>query len=159
MTTSIISLLASRINTHDADTTMDMDEFVVNQLRPHLDALEGLTPSLLTAIQHSIHQRQQDLLSLSSLSSDTPATTLTLEDLIACTKKQSLFLDRCKEDSLLLTLTLQNKVQSLFNTLEQAVSTLWEIIIEFQIRYQVEQDQTLKEYFSQLVESLTLKFE
>ncbi|KAG9068829.1 hypothetical protein KI688_011115 [Linnemannia hyalina] len=157
---SIISLLASRINTHDADTTMDMDEYVVNQLRPHLDALEGLTPSLLTAIQHSIHQRQQDLLSLSSPSSNTPTTTtLTLEDLITRTKKQSLFLDRTKEDSLLLTLTLQNKVQSLFNTLNQTVSTLWEMIVEFRIRYQVEQDQTLKEYFSQLVESLTLKLE
>lgn len=134
---------------------MDMDEYVVNQLRPHLDALEGLTPSLLTAIQHSIHQRQQDLLSLSN----NPATTPTLEDLITRTKKESLFLDRCKEDSLLLTLTLQNKAQFLFNTLNQTVSTLWEMIVEFQIRYQIEQDQTLKEYLSQLVESLTLKIE
>ncbi|KAK3832298.1 MAG: HAUS augmin-like complex subunit 4-domain-containing protein [Linnemannia elongata] len=158
-TASIISLLAFRTNTHDTDTAMDMDEYVVNQLRPHLDALEGLTPSILTAIQHSIHQRQQELLSLPSLSSNTPATTLTLEDLITRTKKQSLFLDRCKEDSLLLTFTLQNKVQDLFSTLNQTVSTLWEMIVEFQIRYQVEQDQTLKEYFSQLVESLTLKLE
>lgn len=158
-TASIISLLASRINTHDGDATMDMDEYVVNQLRPHLDALDGLTPSLLTAIQHSIHQRQQDLLSLASLSSRTPTTTLTLEDLIASTKKQSIFLDRCKEDSLLLTLTLQNKIQPLFNTLNQTVSTLWEMIVEFRVRYQVEQDQTLMEYFSQLVESLTLKLE
>ncbi|KAF9137158.1 hypothetical protein BGX30_010506 [Mortierella sp. GBA39] len=50
-------------------------------------------------------------------------------------------------------------IQSLFNTLNQTVSILWEMIVEFQIRYQIEQDQTLKEYFSQLVESLALKLE
>ncbi|KAF9324821.1 hypothetical protein BGZ91_002734 [Linnemannia elongata] len=53
----------------------------------------------------------------------------------------------------------QNKIQPLFNTLNQTVSTLWELIVEFRVRYQVEQDQTLMEYFSQLVESLTLKLE
>ncbi|KAF8943537.1 hypothetical protein BGZ47_005355, partial [Haplosporangium gracile] len=131
-TTSIISLLASRTNTHDTDMTIDIDEYVVDQLRPHLDALEGLTPFLLTAIQHSIHQRQQDLLSLSSNTIATP--TALLEELIAHSKKQSLFLDRCKEESLLHTIALQNKVQTLYNTLSQTVETLWEMIVEFKIR-------------------------
>ncbi|KAG0317574.1 hypothetical protein BGZ97_005189, partial [Linnemannia gamsii] len=52
---------------------------------------------------------------------------------------------------------LQRDIQKLFNTLYQTVTTLWEIIVEFKTRYQVEQDQALKEYFEQLVESLNLK--
>lgn len=161
--TSIVSLLASRNQTHhhddaNAEMSVDQDEFVVEQLRPHLDALEGLSPFLTRAIQHSVHRRQQDILTLSNTLT-TSTTTSSLEDLIAQTKKQSLFLDRCREDSLLHTITLQTKAQKLFSTLNQTVTTLWEIIIEFKIRYQVEQDQTLKEYFEQLVESLTLKLE
>ncbi|KAG0296698.1 hypothetical protein BGZ96_008743 [Linnemannia gamsii] len=161
--TSIVSLLASRNQTHrrddaNADMPVDQDEFVVEQLRPHLDALEGLSPSLTRAIQHSVHQREKDILSLSNTLT-TSTTTSSLEDLIAQTKKQSLFLDRCREDSLLHTITLQTKVQELFTTLNQTVITLWDIIVEFKTRYQVEQDQTLKGYFEQLVESLTLKLE
>ncbi|KAG0273494.1 hypothetical protein BGZ95_010693 [Linnemannia exigua] len=161
----IIEILASRNKTRSHDAHMDLDEFVVDQLRPHLDALEGISPLLITAIQQSIQQRQQDLLSLyNTISSEhnnkaTPGTTLSLKDLIAHTKKQAIFLDRSREDAALFELTLQNKVRTLFETLNQTVATLWEMIVQFKIRYQLEQDKTFREYFSQLVESLLLKLE
>ncbi|KAK3847188.1 MAG: HAUS augmin-like complex subunit 4-domain-containing protein [Linnemannia gamsii] len=160
---SIIEILASRNKTQSHDAHVDLDEFVVDQLRPHLDALEGISPYLINAIQQSVHQRQQDLLSLyNTISSEHNAatgTTNSLEDLIAHTKKQAIFLDRCKEDAVLLDITLQDKAHTLFETLNQSVAMLWEIIVQFKIRYQLEQDQTFREYFSQLVESLRLKLE
>ncbi|KAF9912801.1 hypothetical protein EC991_008663 [Linnemannia zychae] len=157
---SIIELLASRNKTQSHDARMDLDEFVVDQLRPHLDALEGMSPLLINVIQKSISQRQNDILKLyNSTEPNTSGQAASLEELISFTKKQTIFLDRCKEDTALYDITLQNKVRTLFETLNLAVSTLWEIIIEFKIRYQLEQDLVFREYFSQLVESLLLKIE
>ncbi|KAF9132094.1 hypothetical protein BGW39_000813 [Mortierella sp. 14UC] len=157
---SIVEILASRSKNQSHDAHMDLDEFVVDQLRPHLDALEGISPYLINAIQQSILQRQNDILSLyNNTTTDTLGNATSLVDLIAHTKKQTIFLDRCKEDAALYDITLQNKVRILFETLNQTVATLWEIIVEFKISYQLEQDQTFQEYFSQLIESLLLKVE
>jgi hypothetical protein len=157
---SIVEILASRNKAQNHDAHTDLDEFIVDQLRPHLDALEGLSPYLINVIQQSISQRQHDILSLyNSTATNTSGTIASLEDLIAHTKKQVIFLDRCKEEATLHDITLQNKVYALFETLNQTVMILWEIIIQFKIRYQLEQDQAFQEYFSQLVESLLLKLE
>ncbi|KAG0375918.1 hypothetical protein BGX24_008506 [Mortierella sp. AD032] len=52
-----------------------------------------------------------------------------------------------------------DKALTLFETLNQSVVMLWEIVVQFKIRYQLEQDHTFREYFSQLVENLRLKLE
>ncbi|KAF9105517.1 hypothetical protein BGX29_012093 [Mortierella sp. GBA35] len=166
MSPSIVEILASRNKNHDHDAHIDLDEFVVDQLRPHLDALEGVSPFMIRTIHQSVQQRRQDVLSLynngitTTLDKDpTKNRANSFEDLIAQTKKQAVFLDRCKEDAVLHDLVVQNKTRKLFETMNQTVTTLWEVILEFKIRYQLEQDQTFREYFTQLVESLALKLE
>ncbi|KAG0214912.1 hypothetical protein BGX33_001700 [Mortierella sp. NVP41] len=166
MSPSIVEILASRNKNHDHDAHIDLDEFVVDQLRPHLDALEGVSPFMIRTIHQSVQQRRQDVLSLynngitTTLDKDpTKNRANSFEDLIAQTKKQAVFLDRCKEDAVLHDLVVQNKTRKLFETMNQTVTTLWEVILEFKIRYQLDQDQTFREYFTQLVESLALKLE
>ncbi|KAF9925557.1 hypothetical protein FBU30_004670 [Linnemannia zychae] len=163
---SIIEILASRTKSQSLDTHIDLDEFVVEQLRPHLDALEGTSTHFLNAIHQSVIQRQQDVITLHNtinyngdVNRSDEIKAKTLEDLIAYYKKQATFLDRCKEDAVLFDNTIQNKVRTLFDTLYQTVVILWDIIVDFKIRYQIEQDQTFCEYFVQLIESLYLKLE
>ncbi|KAI8353590.1 HAUS augmin-like complex subunit 4-domain-containing protein [Mortierella sp. GBAus27b] len=80
-------------------------------------------------------------------------------DVISHTKEDVSLLDRIKEKVMLQELTIHNQVLELFDTLHQTILVLWEILTEFMVRYQLERDQTFKEYFAQVIDSLVLKLE
>ncbi|KAF9114676.1 hypothetical protein BGX27_010162 [Mortierella sp. AM989] len=153
---------------HDSrELEPDLDNFTFAQLQPHLNTLEGFAQPMIEAIQQTIQQRVQDVVAISNNSNSgavQPCTELTpllksLSDVIINVRKQLLFLDRVKEETVLNESVIQSKAEALFDTLHQSIVILWEIVVEFMIQYQLEEDQTFKEYFEQMVESVVLKLE
>lgn len=161
--------------THDQDHGQgdsSLDGFTVKQLRLHLNALEGFSRPMMKTIQNSIQQRAQDVVTLFNShhtehlwihqqrqqSSSFP-TANSLADVVSHTKQQVLLLDRIKESVSLQELAILNQAMDLFDTLHQTVMVLWEVLTEFMIRYQLEQDQTFKDYFAQIIDTLGLKLE
>ncbi|KAF9187419.1 HAUS augmin-like complex subunit 4 [Haplosporangium sp. Z 767] len=164
-TISVLELLAGQTKDKDNNKVKDLDGFTLDHLQPHLDALETFSEPMTLAIQQSIHQRAQDIVTLHNnvynnsdeSSSSEKGVTAALASIILHTKRQQTFLDRTKEESALHDLVIQRKVKKLFDTLHRSIVVLWEIIIEFKIRYQLEQDQTFQEYFCSVIESITVK--
>ncbi|KAI8604473.1 HAUS augmin-like complex subunit 4-domain-containing protein [Dissophora ornata] len=186
-TTSLMEVLANwgdksmEDNIQDQDLIQEQDEelgldiFTLEQLRPHVDALDEFSQPMTEAIQQSIQQKVQDVIALynsgaSGNNASIPATNdqrppqpalpaRSMSDVISVVKKQLLFLDGIKEVAVVQEIAIQHRSKELFETLQQSIVVLWEILTEFMIRYQLEQDLTFKEYFSQMVDSVVLKLE
>ncbi|KAG0251300.1 HAUS augmin-like complex subunit 4 [Mortierella polycephala] len=164
-TISVLELLAGQVKDDDNNKVMDLDGFTLDHLQPHLDALETFSEPMTLAIQQSIQQRAQDIVTLHNNvynnSGESPSSekgiTTALANIVLHTKRQQTFLDRAKEESALHDLVIQHKAKELFGTLHRSIAVLWEVIIEFKIRYQLEQDQTFQEYFCSIIESITVK--
>ncbi|KAI7827050.1 hypothetical protein BC939DRAFT_93556 [Gamsiella multidivaricata] len=195
-TTSVMGILASRDKRSLRDnqdqsqnTDPDLDGFTFDQLRPHLNALDGFSQPMLQAVQQSIRQLAQNVVTLhnngnnssngnSNNNSNSNSSigghnssplgnghgvrqekSDSLEDVIVNVRRQLLFLDRAKEEIIVQDMTIQEKALKLFDTLHQSIMVLWEILVDFMIQYQLEQDLTFKQYFAQLVDSMVLKLE
>ncbi|KAK3817189.1 MAG: HAUS augmin-like complex subunit 4-domain-containing protein [Benniella sp.] len=160
--------------THDQDHGQgdpSLDGFTVKQLRLHLNALEGFSRPMMKTIQNSIQQRAQDVVTLfnshhtehASIHQQRQQSSFpranSLADVVSHTKQQVLLLDRIKESVSRQEFAILNQAMDLFDTLHQTVMVLWEVLTEFMIRYQLEQDQTFKDYFAQIIDTLVLKLE
>ncbi|KAF9364179.1 hypothetical protein BGX34_002305 [Mortierella sp. NVP85] len=160
--------------THDQDHGQgdsSLDGFTVKQLRLHLNALEGFSGPMMKTIQNSIQQRAQDVVTLfnshhtehllihQQRQQSSFPTANSLADVVSHTKQQVLHLDKIRESVSRQELAILNQAMDLFDTLHQTVMVLWEVLTEFMIRYQLEQDQTFKDYFAQIVDTLVLKLE
>ncbi|KAG0203740.1 hypothetical protein BGX28_004088 [Mortierella sp. GBA30] len=150
----------------------DLDGFTLEYLQPHLEALEGFSQPMIRTIEQSIEDRAEDVIALhynttdnnncnsgnNDPSSEVPKT-LALKEIVSDTKGRVDALDRGKDEVALRGLVIQQKAKTLFDTLQKIIVTLWEIIVEFKIRHQLEQDMTFQEYFSSLAGSIVLKLD
>ncbi|KAG0329397.1 hypothetical protein BGZ99_002108 [Dissophora globulifera] len=174
LATRDIRHMAERIEGQELDRghVLDLDGFTLEQLQPHLDALDGFSQPMTDAIQQSILQRAQDVIALFSRQSgiislkphwqDQPGSVnppSSLSAVVLSVKNRLSALDKTKDEVVLHGTTIQDKAKDLFQIIHQSVALLWEILTEFMIRYQLEQDLTFKEYFTQVVESVALKLE
>ncbi|CAO3571937.1 unnamed protein product [Mortierella alpina] len=154
-TVSMIELLAGH------DSRKDLDGFTLEHLQPHLDALEGFSQPMYRTIEETISARAMDIAILHSntlLKPDT-APTEALERVLADTREKVAALDRIQEEAILHDRAIQQEVRWLFDTLQKTILVLWEVVLEFRIRHQFEQNMTFQEYFASLSESIILKLE
>ncbi|KAF9361369.1 hypothetical protein BGX26_003881 [Mortierella sp. AD094] len=172
-TTSVMRILADMNmgmvdpnNEQDRSThEPDLDDFMLSQLQPHLHALKGFVEPMTEAIQKTIQQRAQDVVSTfnnsnySNPCSGSAPQLKSLSDVVSDVRKQFVFLDHIKEETASKETAIQSKAEGLFDTLHQSIVVMWEILVEFMVQYQLVEDQTFKEYFAQMVESVVLKLE
>ncbi|KAF9435994.1 hypothetical protein BGZ76_005079 [Entomortierella beljakovae] len=140
----------------DAQNT-DMDGFVLEQLQPHLNALDGFAESMTEAIQRLIQERAHDVSAIYRQQRGSASDLMSLSEIIPNVQDQLHFLDQVKKEIMLNDIAIQNKTSVLFDTLRQSIIILWEIITEFMVQYQLNEESSFKEYFSQMVESTILK--
>ncbi|KAF8986127.1 hypothetical protein BGZ46_009238 [Entomortierella lignicola] len=173
--TSVMGVLANQnlgadkgLDCSDHKLDLDLDDFTIAQLQPHLDVLKGLAGPMTEAIQKTIQQRAQDIVEIfnsgkySSPSLDDVQQTIqftSLPDVVLDVRKQFVLLDRTKEEIVLKANIIQSRSEDLFETLHKSTVVLWEILVEFMVRYQLSEDLTFKEYFTQMIESVVLKLE
>ncbi|KAF9175755.1 hypothetical protein BGX21_002653 [Mortierella sp. AD011] len=171
--TSVLKVLADMdvgmgdpSNEQDQSTHgLDLDDFMLSQLQPHLHALEGFEEPMTEAIQKTIQQRAQDVVNIfnsnnysNSYSRSAPQLK-SLSDVVSDVRKQFEFLDHIKEETVSKETAVQSKTEALFDTLHQSIVVIWEIVVEFMVQHQLVEDQTFKDYFAQMVESVVLKLE
>ncbi|KAF9952577.1 hypothetical protein BGZ72_006114 [Mortierella alpina] len=152
---SLIELLAGN------DPTKDLDGFTLEHLQSHLDALEGFSQPMSKVIEETISARAVDIANLHSNTTQ-PHPTLaaaSLEQVLSDTRKKVVVLDRIKDATVLNELAILQEVKLLFDTLQKSILVLWDLVLEFRIRHQLEQNTTFQEYFSSLSESILLKLE
>ena len=154
-TVSMIELLAGH------DSRKDLDGFTLEYLQPHLDALEGFSQPMYRTIEETISDRAVNIATLHSNTLLKPDTTPAeaLERVLADTREKVATLDRIQEEAILYDRAVQQEVQWLFDTLQKTILVLWEVVLEFRIRHQFEQNTTFQEYFASLSESIILKLE
>ncbi|KAF9573632.1 hypothetical protein EC968_008269 [Mortierella alpina] len=157
-TMSMIELLAGH------DSHQDLDGFTLEHLQTHLEALEGFSQPMYRTIEDTLSARAIDIVTLhtntTTLPDTAPATVAAaLDRVLSDTREKVRSLDRIEEDTLLLDLAIQQEIRSLFDTLQKTILVLWEIVLEFRIRHQFEQNTTFQEYFSSLAESIVLKLD
>ncbi|KAF9430318.1 hypothetical protein BGZ94_007405 [Podila epigama] len=151
------------------DPEKDLNRFTLDQLKPHLEALEGIQGPLLETIQQSILDKETTVLdnyktafhpnglfaSISSLAGTQPATNL--NDVITRIREQQDVILQAKEAAAVQQRQLLQRVNTLFELLQQSIAILWQIVVEFKIKQRHVQDSVFHEYHAQLVESLILR--
>ncbi|KAF9580679.1 hypothetical protein BGW38_002578 [Lunasporangiospora selenospora] len=167
----------------------DVDTFTLMQLQPHIEALEGFAPLMTRVIQHSIHERSQLVLMFlrrhiasSGATGDrnlyasrnnlltTPASDRDsqksstrviqeLNDAIDQIKAKVMALEMSKQESALVDKNVLQRVHELVEILQKSMDVLWELLVEFKLKYQKQQDQVFVDGYSQLVESVVQKLQ
>ncbi|KAI1316016.1 hypothetical protein EDD11_010541 [Mortierella claussenii] len=168
---TVMSLLAKRDALDDKEELdrpvgqkhRDIHSFALDYLQPHLSDLASFGPTMTAAISNSIEKQRQEIISFvqntsSSRLSSTAATVTSLDHVISQTRAQCLELDKLKDLSEGYDLEIRSSAKELFDTLHRSVIVLWEVVTEFMIKYQFEQEQKVfKDYFAQMVQSVILK--
>ncbi|GJJ68893.1 HAUS augmin-like complex subunit 4 [Entomortierella parvispora] len=146
------------------ESDRDLDSITMTQLKPHLQALEGFAAPMMQAIQGSIQERAQEVSTHfhrafgSTSSSPTPNMPVDLSVIVSRARDHSIFVGGCREESsILMEQSFYYKCRALFDTLQEAVAMLWELVIEFKIRHQLEENQVFRDYFEQVNQALLFK--
>ncbi|KAG0081315.1 hypothetical protein BGZ92_000290 [Podila epicladia] len=177
-TTSILS-------PRDADTIIDPEEdnsdispernlnkFTLDQLQPHVQALSETRDAILKTIEHSISEREADILNFFNATFPPPTSgdsrmsghkrynyeaQTRLFNVIA--QVRELLDSNCQasEAAAVQESVLVHKMAALFDTLHQSITVLWQIVLEFKMKHRLEQDTVFVEYYAQLVQCMALK--
>jgi hypothetical protein len=157
---SMDSKPVNQVDTLQASDNSDI-KFTNNQLSQHLSNLDSFSQPMMLAIDQTIQQHTQDIISIYNnyyRESSEPKLEA-LPDVISDVKAKTLALDKSRNESILNDSMIQNEAETLFESLRQSIIILWEIISEFMVQHRLIEEHTLKEYFSQIIESSILKLE
>lgn len=177
-TTSILSPGDSEtnINPEEVDTDVnperDLNKFTLDQLQPHVQALSGTRDAIVQTIQHSIRQREADVLDFYNATFPPPTSgdyrmsdnqhsnhqaQMRLSGVIAQVRELQDTTRQASEAAAVQESVLVHKVAALFETLHQSMAVLWQIVLEFKMKHRLEQDTVFGEYYAQLVQCMALK--
>ncbi|KAG0330654.1 hypothetical protein BG000_011613 [Podila horticola] len=171
-TTSILSPRDSEanINPEEEDTDVnlesDLNKFTLDQLQPHVQALSGTRDAIVQTIQHSIRQREADVLDFYNATFPPPTSgdsrmsdraQTRLSDVIAQVRELQDTTRQASEAAAVQESVLVHKVAALFETLHQSMAVLWQIVLDFKMKHRLEQDTVFGEYYAQLVQCMALK--
>lgn len=146
-----------------------LNRFTLHQLQPHVQALSETRDSILQTTQHSIRQREADVVDFYNAtfppptSEDSPMggrhhhAQTRLSSMIAQVRELQDTTRQANEAAAVQESVLVHKVAVLFDTLHQSMTVLWQIVLEFKMKHRLEQDTVFREYYAQLVQCMALK--
>ncbi|KAF9210659.1 hypothetical protein BGZ59_009134 [Podila verticillata] len=153
----------------DINPEHDLNKFTLDQLQPHVQALSETRDSILQTIQHSIRQREADVLDFYNATFPPPTSgdshmgghhhhaQTRLSGMIAQVRELQDTTRQANEATAVQESALVHKVAVLFDTLNQSITVLWQIVLEFKMKHRLEQDTVFREYYAQLVQCMALK--
>ncbi|KAF9297828.1 hypothetical protein BGZ74_009626 [Mortierella antarctica] len=177
-TTSILSPrdLDANIDPEEDNLDMgperDLNKFTLDQLQPHVQALSETRDAILQTIEHSIRQREADILDFFDATFPPPTSgdssinghqhynhqaQTRLSSVIAQVRELQDSTRQASEAAAVHESVLVHKVAALFDTLHQSMTVLWQIVLEFKMKHRLEQDTVFGEYYAQLVQCMALK--
>ncbi|KAG0008067.1 hypothetical protein BGZ81_004375 [Podila clonocystis] len=177
-TTSILSLRDPDANIDPEEDNSDispergLNKFTLDQLQPHVQALSETRDAILQTIQHSIRKQEVDVLDFFNATFPPPTSLDShisghqhsnhqaqthLSSVIAQVRELQDSTRQANEAAAVQESVLVHKVATLFDTLHQSMTILWQIVLEFKMKHRLEQDTVFGEYYAQLVQCIALK--
>ncbi|KAG0037645.1 hypothetical protein BGZ82_002139, partial [Podila clonocystis] len=139
----------------DISPERDLNKFTLDQLQPHVQALSETRDAILRTIQHSIRQREANVLDFFNASFPSPTSgdshmrghqhsnhqaQTRLSSVIAQVRELQDSIRQASEAAAVQDSVLVHKVATLFDTLHQSMTILWQIVLEFKMKHRLEQD-------------------
>lgn len=157
------------VDDSDINPERDLNKFTLDQLQPHVQALSETRDAILQTVQHSILQREADVLDFYNAAFPPPTSgdsrisghhhhaQTRLPSVIAQVRELQDTTRQANEVAAVQESVLVHKVAVLFDTLHQSITILWQIVLEFKMKHRLEQDTVFQEYYAQLVQCMALK--